>query len=60
MLLFEFQISDATDIAAFFKFMREKYPNIIGRKRFCCNEEEATKELLEDCSKFGVTLRVLT
>lgn len=56
MLLFEFLITQETDIEAFHKFMRQKYPDIIGRKRFCCTAKEATKELREDCWGFRVNV----
>lgn len=56
-MLFEFQLSKETDIEAFLKFMRNKYPTIIGRKRFCAHQEEATKELREDCWGFRVILQ---
>lgn len=59
-MLFEFELTKETDIEAFHNFMRKKYPDIIGRKRFCCHQEEATKELRDDCWGFRVILRPIS
>jgi len=56
LMLFEFKLGDGTDIEAFYKMMREKYPHIIGRKRFCVKLEEITDTLREDCKKHDVVL----
>jgi hypothetical protein len=48
------------DFEGFHRFMQEHYPHIIGRKRFCCTQEEATKELHEACWKFRFILQPIS
>lgn len=45
------------DFEAFHKFMRQYYPDIIGRKRFCAHKEEATEKLRQDCWGFRFILQ---
>jgi hypothetical protein len=59
-MLYEFDYSDKTfeedGLEKFFAMMRKKYPEIIGRKRFCVHESEKTEELIKDIAVFGVEL----
>ena len=59
-MLYEFRYSDKTfeegGIEKFFAMMREKYPHIIGRKRFCTHDSEITEDLRRDIAEHGVTL----
>lgn len=55
-MFYDFEISKETDLQAFFKMMHEKYPDIIGRKRFCCSTEENTEALKQDCQIFKVSI----
>ena len=45
------------DFEAFHAYMRKYYPDIIGRKRFCCTQEEATEKLRNDCWGFRFILQ---
>ena len=45
------------DFASFHDYMRKYYPDIIGRKRFCCYPEEATEKLRNECWGFRFVLQ---
>lgn len=55
-IIFGFNYRDVNKLEIFHTMMWEKYPDIIGRKRFCCTLEEQTDQLVKDCLEYGVTI----
>lgn len=54
--LYEFRLSENTIIEDFYAEMRNKFPQIIGRKKFCCYHNEITQGLKEVCKKHSVEM----